>query len=264
MRSVLIAGSTGEAATLEPGERIALVEGVRKAVGGAVPVLAGTGAPWARQAAGLTADAADAGADAALVLSPPGAADLAGYYGHVVDANPAVPVMAYHFTNMSAPGIDVDELPALAALRGHRSEGLLGRHGPAAADARRVCPGTLYVGSPWVLVDGGAIRATGALLAVANVEPELSGIALPATSTPSTRSRRSSSPRRGHRGARLAGQTGQLVTPNPCLTDPPGRSGRHRNHGSSWSPTSPSMADPFDPDIVAAPWARWSMNPAPG
>ncbi len=173
MRCILVAGSTGEAATLEPAERIALVEGVRKAVDGAVPVLAGTGAPSARQAARLTADAADAGADAALVLSPPGSVDLPGYYGHVIEANPDLPVLAYHYTKMSSPGIDVDVLPALAALG---VTGLKDSSGDVARLLRTLddFPAALYVGSPWVVSTAGAVGATGALLAVANVEPELS------------------------------------------------------------------------------------------
>ena len=34
--------------------------------------------------------------------------------------------------------------------------------------------GDLYVGSPWLLSAAGPLGATGAILAVANVEPELS------------------------------------------------------------------------------------------
>src|SRR5690606_41062189 len=71
VRAVVVAGSTGEAAALEPDERSALLAAVRGAVGGRVPVLAGTGAPSARQAVALSRRAAGDGADARLVLSPP-------------------------------------------------------------------------------------------------------------------------------------------------------------------------------------------------
>ena len=50
LRAVVVAGSTGEAATLERDERVALLEVVRQAVPAGVPVLAGTGAPSSRQA----------------------------------------------------------------------------------------------------------------------------------------------------------------------------------------------------------------------
>ena len=80
MRAVVVAGSTGEAAALEPEERAALLVEVRRAVPSGIPVLVGTGAPSRRQAAALTSTAVDLGADGVLVLSPPGAADLRRYY----------------------------------------------------------------------------------------------------------------------------------------------------------------------------------------
>jgi 4-hydroxy-tetrahydrodipicolinate synthase len=43
--AVLVAGTTGEASSLDPEERRALIAAVRAAVPPAVPVLAGTGAP---------------------------------------------------------------------------------------------------------------------------------------------------------------------------------------------------------------------------
>src|SRR4051795_11902326 len=77
--AVLVAGTTGEAATLAPHERdelvgavraarpeggAGLVGAVRAAVPGGVPVIAGTGGPSGRQAAVLTERAFAAGADA--------------------------------------------------------------------------------------------------------------------------------------------------------------------------------------------------------
>src|SRR5437868_8197426 len=66
IRAVVVAGTTGEAASLAPEERRELLSTVRKAVPqeSGVPVIAGTGAPSARQAAALTRDARDCGADA--------------------------------------------------------------------------------------------------------------------------------------------------------------------------------------------------------
>ena len=120
MRAILVSGSTGEAATLDPAERVELVTAVRAAVPAGVPVLAGTGAPSARQAARLTAAALEAGADGVLALSPPGSADLERYYRDVITAAGGAPVFGYHYPGMSAPGIDVELLPRLGEL------GLLG------------------------------------------------------------------------------------------------------------------------------------------
>ena len=71
MRAIVIAGSTGEAATLDGAERVALVKVVREAIPADVPIIVGTGAPSARQAARLTEEVVAGGADAVLVLSPP-------------------------------------------------------------------------------------------------------------------------------------------------------------------------------------------------
>src|SRR5437879_2033128 len=73
VRAVVVAGSTGEAASLDREERIHLLRAVREQV--EVPIVAGTGAPSTRQAVAFTRDACNEGADAVLALSPPGAAD---------------------------------------------------------------------------------------------------------------------------------------------------------------------------------------------
>ena len=71
IRGVVVAGSTGEASALTAGERVALLTETRRAVPPGVPVIAGTGGSSARQAAALTRDAREAGADAVLALCPP-------------------------------------------------------------------------------------------------------------------------------------------------------------------------------------------------
>ena len=96
------------------------------------------------------------------------------YYAEVVRAaDGAVPVMAYHFPGMSAPGIDVELLPRLVDV------GVAGIKDSSGDPARLVrtldvFDGWLYVGSPWLLSAAGPLGATGAILAVANVEPALS------------------------------------------------------------------------------------------
>src|SRR4051812_4004348 len=84
--AVIVAGSTGEAATLTADERSATLAAVRGAIGGSVPMIAGTGTAWAGAAADLTARACDGGADAVLALSPPGGRDPRPYYETVVKA----------------------------------------------------------------------------------------------------------------------------------------------------------------------------------
>ncbi len=174
MQAIVIAGSTGEAATLDGPERVALVKVVREAIPAAVPIVVGTGAPSAHQAARLTAEVVAGGADAVLVLSPPLAADPVPYYREVVSAAGAVPVLGYHFPLMSAPGIDVDALPAPHRRRRRRAQGLVSGDPARLVRTLETFDGDLYVGSPWLLSAAGPLGATGAILAVANVEPELS------------------------------------------------------------------------------------------
>jgi 4-hydroxy-tetrahydrodipicolinate synthase len=168
VRAVVVAGSTGEAVTLSSEERIALLTEVRRAVPATIPVLAGTGAPSRRQAVALTRAAVDHGADAVLVLSPPGSSDLRGYYGAVAEAAGSTPVLAYHYPKSSQPGIPVELLPELP-IQGTKDSSGEPERLLAELDG---FGGWLYVGASSILTMAGALGCTGAILAVANVEPE--------------------------------------------------------------------------------------------
>jgi len=168
VRAVIVAGTTGEAATLSESERASLVREVRAALDPDVPVIAGTGAPSGRQAAALTASAVDAGADAALILSPPGVRDPRPYYDKVAAAAGDIPVLAYHFPAVSQPGVQVDLLPELPVIGVKDSSGDPDRLLAEVAEY----DGAVYVGSSALLLAAGGIGATGAILALANVDPE--------------------------------------------------------------------------------------------
>jgi 4-hydroxy-tetrahydrodipicolinate synthase len=170
IRAVVVAGSTGEAAALSPEERREVLAAVRAAVpsGAGVSVIAGTGAPSARQAVALTAAAVDGGADGVLALSPPGSRDVRPYYEAVAAAAGDVPLLAYHFPAVSPPGIPVPVLPELPVSGCKDSSG----------DADRLLESLdtwdrpLYVGSAALLALAGPLGCAGAILALANAEPE--------------------------------------------------------------------------------------------
>jgi 4-hydroxy-tetrahydrodipicolinate synthase len=168
MRAVLVAGTTGEAMSLSADERSELVTAVRAAVPAGVPVLAGTGAPTGAQSADLTERAFDAGADAALVLSPPAVADPRPYFDRVAEAGEGRPLLAYHFPFAASPGIPVELLPDLPVSGLKDSSGDAGR----LLDELEVFDRDIYVGATTVLTMGGAVGATGAILVLANAEPE--------------------------------------------------------------------------------------------
>ncbi len=168
MRAVLVCGTTGEAATLSDGDRTSLIEAVRAAVPDAVPVIAGTGAPSAWQATRLTRDAVAAGADAVLAWPPAGSNDLGGYYAAVAAAAGGRAVLAYHVPWISSPGVPVAALPALPVAGIKDSSGSPDR----LLDELAHYQGATYVGSSALLAMAGPMGAAGAILALANVEPE--------------------------------------------------------------------------------------------
>jgi 4-hydroxy-tetrahydrodipicolinate synthase len=168
MGAVVVAGTTGEAPALEAGERITLVEAVRRQMPSSVPVIAGTGGPSARQAAALTRDAVEHGADAVLTLSPPGVPDPRAYYDTVAKAAAGSPVLAYHYPKVAPPGIAVRLLGDLPVAGIKDSSG----------DAERLLheldqyDGAIYTGSSALLSFGGPLGCAGAILSLANAEPE--------------------------------------------------------------------------------------------
>jgi 4-hydroxy-tetrahydrodipicolinate synthase len=168
VRAVVVAGSTGEAAALTPEERINLLSEVRRAVGAEVPVVAGTGAPSARQAAALTRAARDAGADAVLALCPPRTTDPRPYYQAVARAAGDLPSLAYHFPQTSPPGIPVEVLSDLPVQGMKDSSGEPER----LLAELEVFHRPLYVGAAMILLMAGSLGVPGAILAVANVDPE--------------------------------------------------------------------------------------------
>ncbi|KAJ7111535.1 dihydrodipicolinate synthetase [Mycena crocata] len=114
----LIAGSMGEAIHLSREERLVLIRSARKALDAAgfstVPLIVGTGAASTRETIQLTADAAKAGADYAIVITGgyfagalvgnPGA--LKAFFTEVAEKSP-IPVVIYNYPGASG-GIDLD------------------------------------------------------------------------------------------------------------------------------------------------------------
>jgi len=171
VQAIVVAGSTGEAAALDREERILLLRAVREQV--EVPVVAGTGAPSTRQAVAFTNDACEAGANAVLALSPPGSIDVRPYYDAVADAAGDVPLLAYHFPGFSPPGIPLEVLPSLPVAGCKDSSGDPGR----LLDTLHLFDRPLYAGSAAILALAGPAGCAGAILSLANVDPERCGAA---------------------------------------------------------------------------------------
>jgi 4-hydroxy-tetrahydrodipicolinate synthase len=166
VRGVVVAGSTGEPLRLDARSRIALAEAVRQRVD--VPVIVGTGHRQSSVALAVTAEVAGAGvADALLCLSCEDMAPLL-YYRELAEVAGDVPVLAYHFPAMSAPGIPTEDLPGLPVVGVKDSSGSADRLGAVLSQGSV----PLYVGNPNLVLAAGALGAKGAILAVANTVPE--------------------------------------------------------------------------------------------
>jgi 4-hydroxy-tetrahydrodipicolinate synthase len=117
---LVVAGSTGEAATLDDSEHIALLRSVVDEAGGEAPVICGTGTNDTRHSAELTKAAAEAGADAALVVTPyynkPNRAGIVAHFEAIADAVPGLPLIAYNIPSRVVVNVSPEELAELAKI----------------------------------------------------------------------------------------------------------------------------------------------------
>jgi 4-hydroxy-tetrahydrodipicolinate synthase len=97
---LVIAGSTGECPTLTDQEEIDLLKAVRAEVGDEVLIICGTGTNDTRHSCELTRMAAEAGADASLVVVPyynkPNPAGIRAHFETVAAAVPELPMVMYN------------------------------------------------------------------------------------------------------------------------------------------------------------------------
>jgi 4-hydroxy-tetrahydrodipicolinate synthase len=110
---LVVAGSTGESATLTDDEQVSLFRAVKDAVGTDASVVAGTGTNWTEHSVALTREAEKAGADAALVVTPyynrPPQDALLDHFRTVADAS-NLPILLYDVPIRTATKIDVETI----------------------------------------------------------------------------------------------------------------------------------------------------------
>lgn len=115
---VVVAGTTGEPTSLSRSERRDLVEAAVSVSAGRGPVIAGTGTANLVETVALCHDAAEAGADALLVVTPyyvkPSQSALAAWFRRVA-LETSLPVIAYHIPGRTGVGLDVTTVRDLAA-----------------------------------------------------------------------------------------------------------------------------------------------------
>jgi 4-hydroxy-tetrahydrodipicolinate synthase len=117
---LVIAGTTGECPTLTDDEEIVLLRAVRAEVGDDVLLVCGTGTNDTRHSCGLTKRAAEAGADASLVVAPyynkPNRAGLKAHFEAVAEAVPELPLIMYNIPSRVIINMPPDLLAELAAV----------------------------------------------------------------------------------------------------------------------------------------------------
>src|SRR4051794_27927287 len=171
-------GTTGEVATLSRDEHSRLVSIAVETAKGRVPVIAGCGNYSTAASIEMIRAAADAGADAALVVVPyynkPSQAGLAAHFGAVADASP-LPVIVYNVPSRTVADISVESLaqlakhPRIAGIKD--ATGNLGR-----VSAQRLACGESFCqlrGNDDMALGFNAMGGVGCISVTANVAPRL-------------------------------------------------------------------------------------------
>lgn len=115
--ALLVNGTTGEAPTTTDAEKAALVATVKRAVGDRVKVIAGVGTNDTRHSVELAKQAADAGADGLLAVTPyyslPPQDAIIAYFTTIADAT-ELPVIIYDIPHRTGRPVETASLMTLA------------------------------------------------------------------------------------------------------------------------------------------------------
>ncbi len=119
---LVIAGTTGESATLDDDEHVALVELMARELGAEAPIVAGAGSNDTRHALALTERVVAAGAQAVLSVTgyynKPNLRGIRRHYEEVARAAGGVPVILYNIPSRTAVNLPPEFLAQLAQLDG--------------------------------------------------------------------------------------------------------------------------------------------------
>ena len=173
-------GSNGEFTMLSFEEKVALVAATRKGLSDGKVVIAGTGCESLKETVALTKACADAGADAALVVTPNyykkdmTDAALEKFFSMVADASP-IPVMLYNM-----PGNSGVNIPSALTIRLSKHPNITGikDSGGNIVQIAEVLAGvdesfSVFAGSGSFLMATTLLGGVGGTLALANVVPNL-------------------------------------------------------------------------------------------
>jgi len=176
-------GSTGESATLTHAEHVELVGLVVKQARGRVPVIAGTGSNSTAEAVSLTRAAKEAGADAALLISPyynkPTQEGIYEHYKRIADAA-RFPLILYNIPGRTSSKMEAATIARLAEI-----EHVIGLKEATGSldevqEVIRLCGDRLevYSGDDSLTLPILAVGGVGVISVVANIVPRDSAAAV--------------------------------------------------------------------------------------
>lgn len=173
---VVVAGTTGESATLLENERRSLIEVAVAVARGRLPVLAGVGTNATRSTVEMAKFAATAGADALLVVTPyynkPSRRGLLLHYAAVAEAVP-LPIVLYNVTSRTG----VDLVPEVVGELGRTFANIVAikEAMPSIDRVRRLVKETsvsVICGDDGSIADFMGLGAVGVIGVVNNIVPE--------------------------------------------------------------------------------------------
>lgn len=174
---IVIAGTTGESATLTMEEHADVIRAAVQMTKHRVPVLAGTGSNCTQTAIQLTQEAYEAGSDGALVVTPyynkATQAGLISHYGQIAQST-KLPIIMYNVP--SRTGCNILPETAAALIRGYDNiVGIKEATGNAAqaVTTMDLCDGKIdmYSGEDGIVVPLMSIGAIGVISVWSNVAP---------------------------------------------------------------------------------------------
>jgi 4-hydroxy-tetrahydrodipicolinate synthase len=119
---LVVAGTTGEAATLTDEEHLALIELIVRELGDEGAVIGGTGSNDTRHAVHLTEKAVEAGVDAVLSVTPyynrPSQRGMYAHFSAVSKAAQGTPIVLYNIPSRTGTNMPPEFLARLAQIPG--------------------------------------------------------------------------------------------------------------------------------------------------
>jgi 4-hydroxy-tetrahydrodipicolinate synthase len=171
-------GTTGEGATLRPDEHALVIEAAVRVAGGRVPVIAGCGTNDTRTTISGAVRAAEAGADALLVVTPyynkPNRSGMLAHFAAVAAAT-RLPVVAYNVPGRTGQNVTAELTLALAEIPGVIGvKEAAGNLEQLAAIVERCAPSfTVLTGDDALALPAVALGAAGVISVVSNEAPRL-------------------------------------------------------------------------------------------